>query len=84
MGNYGEGALTNRFFPCLGNHDWSTPGAQPYLDYFELPCNERFYLQDSSIDPRLLHDGVNTIAVQLHQASAASTDLSFDLELVGH
>ena len=27
--------------------------------------------------------GVNTIAVQLHNASAASTDLSFDLELVG-
>jgi tartrate-resistant acid phosphatase type 5 len=33
----------NRFFPTLGNHDWSTPGAQPYLDYFELPGKERYY-----------------------------------------
>jgi len=42
-GIYGEGGAVNRFFPCLGNHDWSAPGAQPYLDYFELPGNERYY-----------------------------------------
>jgi len=42
-GNYGEGALANQFFPCLGNHDWSATDAQPYLDYFELPGNERYY-----------------------------------------
>lgn len=42
-GSYGEGASTNRFFPCLGNHDWNTTDAQPYLDYFELPGNERYY-----------------------------------------
>jgi len=42
-GGYGAGALRNRFFPCLGNHDWSTAGAVPYLDYFELPGNERYY-----------------------------------------
>ena len=34
----------NRFFPSLGNHDYYGPdGAQPYLDYFELPGNERYY-----------------------------------------
>jgi hypothetical protein len=33
----------NQFFPTLGNHDWYTPGAQPYLDYFHLPGNERYY-----------------------------------------
>lgn len=33
----------NRFYPVLGNHDWVTPGAQPYLDYFALPGNERYY-----------------------------------------
>ena len=33
-GKYGAGATENRFFPTLGNHDWNTPGAQPYLDYF--------------------------------------------------
>jgi tartrate-resistant acid phosphatase type 5 len=42
-GIYGQGATTNRFFPSLGNHDWVTPGAQPYLDYFVLPNNERYY-----------------------------------------
>ena len=33
----------NRFFPTLGNHDWITQNAQPYLDYFTLPGNERYY-----------------------------------------
>jgi hypothetical protein len=42
-GTYGNGATTNRFFPSLGNHDWVTAGAKPYLDYFVLPNNERYY-----------------------------------------
>lgn len=42
-GQYGAGADRNRFFPALGNHDWATAGAQPYLDYFTLPGNERYY-----------------------------------------
>ena len=42
-GAYGEGAATNQFFPSLGNHDWYTSNAQPYLDYFNLPGNERYY-----------------------------------------
>lgn len=42
-GSYGSSATENRFFPSLGNHDWGTPGAQPYLDYFTLPGNERYY-----------------------------------------
>lgn len=42
-GAYGEGALVNRFFPSLGNHDYYTLGAAPYLEYFELPNNERYY-----------------------------------------
>lgn len=33
----------NRFFPTLGNHDWQTRNAQPYLDYFTLPGNERYF-----------------------------------------
>src|SRR5581483_888244 len=43
LGSYGEGAATNRFFPVLGNHDWQAAGARPYLDYFTLPGNERYY-----------------------------------------
>jgi tartrate-resistant acid phosphatase type 5 len=46
-GSYGPGASPNRFFPSLGNHDWVTAGAQPYLDYFTLPDDspggERYY-----------------------------------------
>jgi hypothetical protein len=42
-GSYGAGASENRFFPALGNHDWYTTGATPYLDYFALPGNERYY-----------------------------------------
>jgi len=33
----------NRFFPSLGNHDYLTNNAQPYIDYFTLPNNERYY-----------------------------------------
>ena len=43
QGTYGPGSAVNRFFPSLGNHDWHTPGAQPYLNYFSLPGIERYY-----------------------------------------
>lgn len=47
-GGYGQGASINRFFPSLGNHDWGNTspnpnGAAPYLQYFTLPGNERYY-----------------------------------------
>lgn len=42
-GLYGPGADANRFYPALGNHDYYTEGALPYLDYFTLPGNERYY-----------------------------------------
>lgn len=44
LGGYGAGADINRFFPAPGNHDWLSPtGLHPYLDYFTLPGNERYY-----------------------------------------
>jgi tartrate-resistant acid phosphatase type 5 len=43
QGAYGPGGDRNRFYPSLGNHDWTAPGAEPYLDYFTLPGNERYY-----------------------------------------
>lgn len=42
FGAFGPGAGVNRFFPALGNHDWYTRSL-PYLDYFQLPGNERYY-----------------------------------------
>jgi hypothetical protein len=42
-GAYGTGASSNRFFPCLGNHDVLSGNGTPYLNYFTLPGNERYY-----------------------------------------
>lgn len=39
----GMGATEQRFFPSLGNHDWYTNAAQPYLRYFALPGHGRYY-----------------------------------------
>ena len=82
-GTYGPGATENRFFPTLGNHDWYTPDAKPYLDYFSLPGNERYYdfvrgpvhffaLDSDENEP----DGVGSKTVQaawLKQALSTST-----------
>jgi hypothetical protein len=82
-GSYGPGATENRFFPTLGNHDWYTAGAKPYLDFFSLPGNERYYdfvrgpvhffaLDSDENEP----DGVNKASIQagwLQQGLAAST-----------
>lgn len=58
IGNYtgslAAGCDTNRFFPCIGNHDWYDGGGiEAYLEYFTLPGanvqttgtsgNERYY-----------------------------------------
>jgi hypothetical protein len=43
IGKFGKGDTVNRFFPTLGNHDWRVAGAVPYLKYFTLPGNERYY-----------------------------------------
>jgi hypothetical protein len=70
-GSYGEGGQENRFFPSLGNHDWHAKDAQPYLDYFTLPGNERYYdftwgpihffaLDSDSDEP----DGANSRSIQ--------------------
>jgi Calcineurin-like phosphoesterase/RTX calcium-binding nonapeptide repeat (4 copies) len=47
VGAYGPGSPTNRFFPSIGNHEYSDPAggvnASAYFDYFTLPGNERYY-----------------------------------------
>jgi hypothetical protein len=83
-GSYGAGATQNRFFPSIGNHDWQTARAQPYLDYFTLPGNERYYeftwgsahffaINSMNAEP----DGNSSSSVQaiwLRDALAASTE----------
>ncbi len=82
QGAYGLGAAENRFFPSPGNHDWHAADLAPYLDYFTLPGNERYYdfvrgsvhffaLDSDSREP----DGVNRGSIQaqwLRDALAAS------------
>ena len=45
LGTFGTGASSNRFWPSIGNHEWpfGVSFLQPYLDYFTLPGNERYY-----------------------------------------
>jgi hypothetical protein len=53
QGGNGIGAQTNRFFPALGDHEYSDGGIEPYLEFFNLPGdrietsgtsgNERYY-----------------------------------------
>jgi hypothetical protein len=84
-GAYGAGSSDgqNHFWPALGNHDWNTPDAQPYLDYFTLPGNERYYTKQIGnlglfivdSDPSE-PDGVTSTSTQgqwLKSALAAST-----------
>ncbi len=88
IGIYGPGADTNRFFPTLGNHDWdattrTTRLPQPYLNYFELPGNERYYdvawgpVQIFAVDSDYREpDGSSSDSIQaawLRQRLAAST-----------
>ena len=83
LGKYGEGADQNRFFPSIGNHDWLTRAGKPYLDYFTLPGNERYYdfvwgpvhffsINSDSNEP----DGVGSSSIQakwLQEKLSAST-----------
>jgi hypothetical protein len=69
-GKFGPGSQVNRFWPSPGNHDWVS-GIGPYVEYFTLPGNERYY----DVDLGLVHlytvdsdpqepDGVTATSVQ--------------------
>ena len=97
-GEFGSGSpaepveAQNRFFPSLGNHDWDAPGIEPYLAYFTLPGNERYYdftwgplhlfaLNTDSREP----DGVSAASVQASwlEAGLAASDLPWKV-VYGH
>ena len=46
--------------------------------------SEEIALNLATIDPALLVAGTNVLAIEVHQRSATSSDLTMDLELVGH
>lgn len=91
IGKYGSGDAPDRpnnFYPSLGNHDYKVVAGtdlppKPYLDYFALPGNERYYhfrrgpleffvINSNSEEP----DGTSADSIQgkwLKQQLAAST-----------
>ncbi len=89
-GTYGQGAQENSFFPSPGNHDWdSSPGLAPYLGYFTLPGNERYYefvdgpvhfyaVDSDSREP----DGVNSSSTQAAWLQAALADSTSPWDIV--
>ncbi len=44
-GGWPSAATENRFWPALGNHDYTPNPPTPHYDYFTLPGNERYYEQ---------------------------------------
>jgi hypothetical protein len=93
QGKYGDGATQNLFFPTLGNHDWDTASAQPYLDYFALPGNERYYdlvcgplhlyfIDSDSREP----DGVSSTSIQASwlQTQLAASSSPWDVVVFHH
>jgi len=88
-GAFGAGASANRFFPRLGNHDWVAAGAAPYLAYFALPGNERYYalrrgpvhlfaLDSDPSEP----DGVTSSSAQAQWLQSALAASSAPIKLV--
>jgi tartrate-resistant acid phosphatase type 5 len=66
-GRFGPGSVKNRFWPSLGNHDWVF-GVAPYIDYFSLPGNERYY----DVDLGLVH--LYAIDSDVHEPDGISAD----------
>jgi len=76
-GAFGPGSPVNRFFPAAGNHDWLS-GLEPYLAYFTLPGNERYYeLDRGPVDIFVIDtdpaepDGITASSVQAQWLRAA-------------
>ena len=46
-------------------------------------ADEFYQFHTTNANSRLLRDGTNLVAVEIHQSSSTSGDLSFDLELFG-
>src|SRR4051812_12688680 len=88
-GKHGEGSKENRFFPSLGNHDWGIDSIDPYLNYFTLPGNERYYrvvqgsveffmLDSDSREP----DGVSSDSIQGQWLQSALADSTATYKIV--
>ena len=57
--------------------------ANAVYNTFANPSSSDNAAQAWPLAPTVLEAGLNTIAVEIHQASATSTDISFDLQILG-
>ena len=75
---YLNGVEAARFHMPEGPIDYLTPASTPAVggtdEYTFFPMN---------IDPGLLVEGTNVLAAEIHQDNVTSSDISFDLDLVG-
>ena len=58
------------------------PGAAYNTLATAMPAALRDTWQSFTVDPKILREGTNTLAVEVHLAAATSTSLSFDLQLI--
>ena len=98
QGSYGPGASSNNFYSALGNHDWNTksgdpPLPSPYLDYFSLPGNERYYnVVRGSVEIFVIDsdynepDGITADSVQAQwlKAQLAASNTPWQIVLLHH
>ena len=61
----------------FGFFDYQSPAATT------IPNSDESRFFSNAVDPSLLVSGVNVLAVEIHQANRTSSDISFDLELLG-
>lgn len=47
-------------------------------------AEESALFQNAALDPSLLRSGTNVVAVEIHQSSVTSSDISFELQLLAH
>ncbi len=64
-------------------HNLATPAAFDQTASGAVSGLDEYAPVTATIDPLALVDGDNVLAVEVHQASAGSSDLGFDLELIG-
>lgn len=71
-----EDATANKFWPSLGNHDLDAGfPPTPYLDYFTLPNNGRYYsFIDGFVEWFVIDSGLNTAGTLVETAGVSSVD----------
>ena len=74
---YLNGAEVARSNMPGGAIDYLTPASS------NVGGSDEYAFSDFTLDVNLLSDGTNVLAVEIHQASSTSGDISFDLELQG-